>query len=122
MPAGLPRVCLVPNGKDTEAIRDYHCTEPPRPRDVIYPPARHWAVRDLLDLWGEYPGLCQGAIDDCNRSWKVIMAAEGEAYAAKLLEERLDDAGWPLASYLAIIGGAAIGVAVGIVVGFVAGL
>ena len=121
MREGLPSVCLWPSGEANEPARDYHCTEGPRPRDIIVPPGRWWPLRDHLDDWAEYPGLCRGAIDDCNRSWQAIVRGLAEVEAARMVEKEMaEDSGWSTPqAYFWIVTGSAVGIAVGFVFGAV---
>jgi hypothetical protein len=106
MPEGLPSVCLWPSGKDTEAIRDYHCdtkTEP-RPRDVVVPPRRYHALKLFQDECGEMEWKCAGAVDDCHRGWRGEIKRVARLAIARGLQAAVEDAGWPWEVYLFAVG------------------
>jgi hypothetical protein len=119
-------LCLWPSGAPDEVVRDYHCdTEAsPRPRDIILSPGRWDELKLHLDRWNEYPWKAAGAVDDCHRGWRDRIAHLARIETARQIKHRLEegDAAWPLGSYLAIVGGSALGVALGIVIGVLAGL
>lgn len=118
--------CLWPTGKDGEQGRDYHCDVEtrPQPGDIINSRSRWSAIKKHLDRWNEYPWKCAGAIDDCHLGWRDRIVSLAKVEVAKRLKAQLEEKkpGWPLGSYLAIIGGGAAGLVIGVVIGFAAGL
>lgn len=122
LPASSLQACTLGSTKE-------HGCAPTGPRpapkagDVNLPGKRWGQISKVLDLWLPYPGRCQGAIDDCNASWQVIIRDLAKIEGARLVEDRLEiDPGWPTWQVMALTGAVGAGaIAVGVLVGYVSG-
>lgn len=118
-PESAGEVCTV--GADNPR---YRCKAPVQDGWQAMPPALWGANVLYLDGLVQLPELCQGTIDDLNKDWDDLFAAQSRIGAARAAADRLKAAtGWQTWKvYLAVIGGVAVGVVAGFVSGFVAGL